>query len=110
MCLLRTLMCVSRVFDVTISCSMLMLLGVLKVDLMRLPEFIPYNCFRCARSPNLVNGTLERNDNARFSTCCRMRVGMKKNRLTKLNNDNMKEFAIAIRIAKDQRGRMAENF
>jgi len=39
-----------------------------------------------------------------------MRVGMKKNRLTKLNNDNMKEFAIAMRIAKDQRGRMAENF
>ena len=74
----------------------------------RISEFIPYSFLRCARRPNLVNGTLERNDNTLFSICWRMRVGIKKNLLTKLNNDNMKEFAIAMRIAKDQRGRMAE--
>ena len=62
-------------------------------------NFIRYNCLRCTRNPSLVNGTLERNDNTLFSSCWRMRIGIKENRLTKLNNDNMKEFTIAIRIA-----------
>ena len=41
----------------------------------RISEFIPYIFLRCARRPNLANGTLERNDKLLFVLCERLKEG-----------------------------------